>query len=118
MYWEHQNDAGIPLVYEVICKNKFKQMKKYTHHFDNTQLDKSDKYAKVRLLCDITNRSLQQFGFWQLGYSIDEQMIPYFGIHSAKRTVQNKSVHFGYKSFVLASSDCYSYIYTDTICWC
>ena len=30
MYWEGQNDAGIPLVYEVISKNKFKQMKKYT----------------------------------------------------------------------------------------
>ena len=30
MYWEGQSDAGIPLVYEVISKNKFKQMKKYT----------------------------------------------------------------------------------------
>ena len=30
MYWDGQNDAGIPLVYEVISKNKFKQMKKYT----------------------------------------------------------------------------------------
>ena len=30
MYWEGQNDAGIPLVYEVISKNKFKQLKKYT----------------------------------------------------------------------------------------
>ena len=31
MYWECQNDADIPLVYEVISKNKFKQMKKYIH---------------------------------------------------------------------------------------
>ena len=59
MYWERKNDAGVPLVYEVISKNKFKQMKKYTHLSDNTQLDKSDKYAKVRPLYDITNRSLQ-----------------------------------------------------------
>ena len=66
MYWEHQNDAGIPLVHEVISKNKFKQMKKYTHLSENTQLDKSDKYAKVRLLYDIANRSLHQFGFWHL----------------------------------------------------
>ena len=63
MYWERQNDAGIPLVYEVISKNKFKQMKKYTHLSDNTQLDK---VIKVRRLYDTTNRSLQQFGFWHL----------------------------------------------------
>ena len=62
MYWEGQNDAGIPLVYEVISKNKFKQMKKYTHLSGNTQLDKSDKHAKVRPLYDITNRSAQLFG--------------------------------------------------------
>ena len=42
MYWERQNDAGILLVFEVISKNKFKQMKKYTHLSDNTQRDKSD----------------------------------------------------------------------------
>ena len=78
-------------------------MKKYTHLSDNTQLDKSDKYVQVKLLYDITNRSLPQFGFWYLDYSIDEQMIPYFGMHSAKQTMQNKSVHFDYKDFVLAS---------------
>ena len=85
-------------------------MKKYTHLSDKTQLDKSDKYAKVRLFYDITNRSLQQFGFWHLDYSIDEQVIPYFGMHSAKQTMRNKSVWFGYKNFVLATSDGYPYI--------
>ena len=62
MYWEPQNGAGQALVYEVISKNKFKQMKKYTHLSGNTQLDKSDKLAKVRPLYDITNRSAQLFG--------------------------------------------------------
>ena len=37
-------------------------------------------------------------------------MIPYFGMHSAKQTMRNKSVRFGYKNFALASSDVYSYI--------
>ena len=58
----------------------------------------------------LLDRSLQQFGFWHLDYSIVEQMIPYFGMHSAKQTVWNKSVRFGYKNFVLASSDGYPYI--------
>ena len=37
-------------------------------------------------------------------------MIPYFGIHCAKQTMRNVSVRFGYKNFVLVSSDGYSYI--------
>ena len=36
-------------------------------------------------------------------------MIPYFGMHSAKQTMQNKSIRYGYKKFVLASSDGYPY---------
>ena len=36
-------------------------------------------------------------------------MTPYFGMYSAKQTMRNKSVQFGYKSFVLASSDGYPY---------
>ena len=80
-------------------------IKKYTHLPDNTTLDKADKYAKVHLLYNLTNASLKQFGYWHQNYAINEQMTPYFGTHSAKQTMQNKSVWFGYKSFVLASSD-------------
>ena len=36
-------------------------------------------------------------------------MIPYFGIHCAKQTMRNISVRFGYKNFVLVSSDGYPY---------
>ena len=31
-------------------------------------------------------------------------------MHSAEQTIQNKSVCFGYKNFVLTSSDCYPYM--------
>ena len=41
---------------------------------------------------------------------IDEQMVPYFGRDSAKQTTRNKSLRFGYKTFVLASSDGYPYL--------
>ena len=36
-------------------------------------------------------------------------MIPYFGMHSAKQTMRNKDTQFGYKHFVLTSSDGYPY---------
>ena len=84
-------------------------IKKYTHLSDNTILDKTDKYAKFRPLYNLTNASLKQFGYWHQNYAIDEQMIPYFGMHSAKQITHNKSVRFVYKSFVLASSVGYPY---------
>ena len=73
-------------------------------------MDKTDKYAKVRPLYDLANKSFIQYSYWHKDYSIDEQMVPYFGMHSAKQTMHNKSVQFGYKNFVLTSADGYPYI--------
>ena len=59
LYWERSNDVDSTMVYQHISKNKFRLIKKYTHLADNSQLDKSDKYAKVRPLYDTANKSLQ-----------------------------------------------------------
>ena len=37
--------------------------------------------------------------------TIDEQMAPYFGKHSEKMFIRGKPIKFGYKNWVLASSD-------------
>ena len=55
------------------------------------------------------NIALNQFQVWHRDFSIDEQMIPYTGRHSAKQTNREKSVRFGYKNFCLTSSDGYPY---------
>ena len=109
LYWERNTDVLTPMVHESISKNRFCEIKRYLHFADNATIDLADKFAKVRPLYDITNKSLQQFGYWHLNYSIDEQMIPYFGMHSAKQTNRAKSVRFGYKNFVLSSADGYPY---------
>ena len=110
LYWDRSKDMSTAMVFECLSKNKFYNIKKYLHLNNNDEIDMSDKYAKVRPLYDLSNKSLQQFGYWHKDYSIDEQMIPYFGMHSAKQTMRNKSVRFGYKNFVLAGSDGYPYI--------
>ncbi|KRY70210.1 PiggyBac transposable element-derived protein 3 [Trichinella pseudospiralis] len=44
------------------------------------------------------------------GYlSIDKSMIPYFGHHFAKMYNEGKFIRFGYKIWMLCSSDDYSY---------
>ena len=41
--------------------------------------------------------------------AIDEQMVPYFGRHSAKMFIRGKPIRFCYKNWVFASSDGYPY---------
>ena len=36
-------------------------------------------------------------------------MVPYFGTHSAEMFIRSKPIRFGYKNWVLTSSDGYSY---------
>ena len=57
--------------------------------------------AKIRPLQDKVNRSLQQFGVFSKDFSIDEQMVPYFGRHSSKLFIRGKPIRFGYKNWVL-----------------
>ena len=104
LYWERKFDVEPPIVYKTISRNRFKDIKKYVHFADNSTIDLTDKFAKVRPIYDIVNANLKQFGFWNNDYSIDEQMIPYFGMHSAKQRMNNKSVRFRYKNFVIASA--------------
>ena len=47
----------------------------------------------------IMNTSITQFYFWHKDFIIDEQMIPYIGMHSAKQVMRNKTTSFGYKNF-------------------
>ena len=109
LYWERNSDVLTPLVHESMSRNRFLEIKRNLHFADNQAIDLTDKFAKVRPLYDITNQNINKFGHWHLNYSIDEQMIPYFGMHSAKQTNRAKSVRFGYKNFVLTSSDGYPY---------
>ena len=84
------HDVEVPFVYKNLSKNRFLLDKKYLHFADNDSLDKTDKFAKIRPLYDLANESLVQFGYWHKDYSVDEQVIPYFGMHFAKQTMRNK----------------------------
>ena len=65
------------MVYEAMSRKDFEEIKRYIHFADNDNLDNNDKFAKVRKLYDIANKTLQQFSFFHTYYSIDEQMVPY-----------------------------------------
>lgn len=109
LYWSSDEDKGVQFVKDAMSRNRFLDIKRNIHLADNNQLDKEDKFAKVRPLVDILNANYLKYGVFRHHLSIDEQMVPYFGRHSAKMFLKGKPVRFGFKMWCLTSSDGYLY---------
>ena len=82
----------------------FTKIKQYLHFHDNNNLDRNDKYTKIRTLFDLININFMQFGVFEGHLSIDEQMFPYYGRHSCKMFKKSKPIIFGYKAWCMAFS--------------
>ena len=115
LFWEKGDDVAGPMVYNAMSRKNFEDIKRWLHFADNNNLNLNDKFAKVRMLYDLCNKNLQQFGFFHSYYSIDEQMVPYTGKNSSKQTIRMKSIRFGYKNFLICSDDGYPY-FVDPYC--
>ena len=70
---------------------------------DNSNLDKEDKFAKVRLLMNKLNEQCLANYFPEQSVSIDESMVQYFGRHGCKQYMRNKPGKFGSKFRVAAT---------------
>ena len=92
-----------------MSRKSFEDIKKLIHFVDNNNLPAGDGLAKFQSLQDRLNASLQQFGVFAKDLAIDEQMVPYFGRHSAKMFIRGRPIRFGYKNWILASSGGYPY---------
>ena len=88
-----------------MTRKRFEDIKKLIYFAHNNNLLVGDKLAKIRSLQDRVNASLQQFEVFAKDLSIDKQVIPYIGRHSAKMFICHKPIRFDYKNWVLASSD-------------
>ena len=83
-YWSKDNDVAISLISRSMSRKRFEDIMKFIHFANDDNLTAGDKLAKIRPLQDKVNASLQQFRLFEKDLSIDEQMVPYFGRHSAK----------------------------------
>ncbi|XP_071750096.1 piggyBac transposable element-derived protein 3-like [Lepeophtheirus salmonis] len=103
-YWRTADDMEAPIFSKVMSRDRFRIIKKYLHISDNENLAHS-KVAKNFPLFDMLRNNCQQFGVFHEQLSIDESMAPYRGLHSAKQFIKSKPVWFGYKLWMLCSSD-------------
>jgi hypothetical protein len=109
LYWDTNEDTQTTFISRSLSRERFKLIKKYIHFIDNSKEDKTDKYWKIRPLYDIMNKSLSSLGKLDDSFSIDEQMVPYTGMHSAKQRMKDKSIRFGYKNFWLVGTSGFPY---------
>lgn len=109
-----RNPRQSEIVSNAMRRDKFEKVKKYFHLVDNDQIEnnKFDRLYKIRPLCDILPKAWQKFGVFRKTICVDEQMVPYYGHHLAKQYMKGKPVRYGYKIFMLCSSDgfCYNFI--------
>ena len=103
MYWEHNEDTHNTTVSSLLSRNRFDEIMQNLHLADNSNLDKEDKFAKVRPLIDKLNEQCLANYLPEQSVSIDESMVPYFGRHGCKQYMRNKPVKFGYKFWVAAT---------------
>ncbi|KAL3203159.1 hypothetical protein MRX96_000428 [Rhipicephalus microplus] len=92
-----------------MARNRFRQLKRFFHVVDNTQLKAGEKMGKLQLFHDEISKFLRQFGVFNESLSIDKSMVPYYGHHSCKMFIRGKPIRFWYKTRMMCSSNGYPY---------
>ncbi|XP_060564145.1 piggyBac transposable element-derived protein 3-like, partial [Ruditapes philippinarum] len=96
-FWSRDDDVRNEAIARTMPQDRFDILVRYVHLCDNNNLDREDKFSKVRpLLCLLNERFLLYF-LKEKNLSIDESMIPYYGRHGAKQFIRGKPIRFGYK---------------------
>lgn len=90
MYWQVESDSHNELVSSAISRDRFDFIMSNIHVCNNDDLDKTDRFAKVRKLLSMLNERFQTLAPHERHHSIDESMVPYFGRHGCKQFIKGK----------------------------
>ena len=105
--WDQGDDVRNYMVYEAIRRDRFVQIMQSMHCADNTQLNDTDKFTKLRPILDLLKgRFLKHFNPTR-DLSFDESMIKYYGKHGCKQFIRGKPIRFGYKACCLNQTNGY-----------
>ena len=103
MFWENSQDCKNAAVAGSMSRNQFESILTNLHLADNDNLEKSDKFAKVRPFFHYLNEKCKENFVQQQTVSIDEAMVPYYGKHGARQFMHGKPIKFGYKVWMAAT---------------
>ncbi|KAG8240399.1 hypothetical protein J437_LFUL002542 [Ladona fulva] len=100
-YWDTKKDVHNELISGAMRRDRFIQIMKFLHLADNTKLDRSDRFYKVRPMVKIIKQKCLQNFVPSRFLDYDEAMIKYYGRHSCKQFIRGKPIRFGYKAWCL-----------------
>ena len=91
-----------------MSRNEFDCILRNLLQCDNTKSDNIYKFCKLRPLIKDLNNKFLEHSFNGENKSIEESMIPYFGTHVSRQTINNKPIRVSYKFWVLGKG--YGYV--------
>lgn len=97
LFWSKQTDVQNVAVSNAMRRNRFDTIMKCLHFNAGDDLDKSDKFAKIRPLISHLQVKFMEHFVTSKNISHDEAMVQYFGKHGCKQAIRNKPIRFGYK---------------------
>ena len=107
-YWSSSEVMRCDAVIKAMRRDRFTEIMRFFHVKDNTELDREDKYTKIRpLLSHVKSKFMQHFVPDGSHLSIDEMMIEYFGRSNLKQAHRIKPIRFGYEVFGLCTPEGY-----------
>ena len=106
-YWRKELEQTF--VTELMTRDKWHEIKKFIHFNDNKKSSKIgsptyDPISKIRPIFEMIRKKFRLLPLHTI-FSVDEQMIPFKGRSNIKQYVPSKPYKWGYKLFVLCSTD-------------
>ena len=107
LFWRNSPATRNEGVYNAMRRGRFDKIMQFIYFSDNSFLDATDKYAKVRpLIRNLTNKFIENFQPVKSLFH-DEAMIEYYGKRGCKQCIRNKPIRFGYNAWCLNTDDGY-----------
>lgn len=104
MFWETSPDSHHPLVADAIRRDRFELIFSYLHFADNSELDESDRFAKVRPLIVRMNCNFQKHAPLEEFYSFGQSTCECLGPRGSRRL---PAVRLGYRVWCGTTSSGY-----------
>jgi len=105
MFWERRKDGMNTLVRENITRDDFISITRNSYFVNRDEPNKEDPFWKIRPMIEQLNSKAKELFAQPENVSVDEGMIGYFGPHPLKQFIRGKPTRFGFKVWILASSD-------------
>lgn len=108
-YWSTANDLNVPVVSDVMSRDRFSEILSNIHVNDNTTIpvNNKDKLYKLRPLIDSLNKTFTEAYHGTRELSVDESMIKFKGRSTLKQYNPMKPIKRGYKLWCIADQKGY-----------